>query len=50
MQCFTGTRDPKTKRPNLVTFPETNMESQKGFRVQGLGYSPSKMGLYGFPC
>ena len=28
----------------LGTLPETNMETQKG------PYSPSKRGLYGFPC
>ena len=30
-----------------VTLLETNMETQKGPYKD---YSPSKMGLYGFPC
>ena len=30
-----------------VTLPETNMETQKGPHKD---YSPSKRGLYGFPC
>ena len=29
------------------TLPETNMETQKGPYKD---YSPSKRGLYGFPC
>ena len=37
------------KRPNIwnPTLLETNMETQKGPYKD---YSPSKRGLYGFPC
>ena len=30
-----------------ITLPETNMETPKGSQKE---YSPSKGGLYGFPC
>ena len=36
-----------TAPPHKVTLPETNMETPKGPYKD---YSPSKRGLYGFPC
>ena len=41
-----GIRLEELRRPIVGTLPETSMETQKGYK----DYSPSKMGLYGFPC
>ena len=40
-----GIEEPQNEA--TYTLPETNMETQKGPYKD---YSPSKRGLYGFPC